>query len=88
MVENFITMDKMRVEPISRVHLKRKVQIKKEQEDAVKAIQASFIAIDKKAKRDNAKAKRDAMKWFKMTDMCSALEEIKSLELVSEKMIM
>ena len=76
-------MDAMRVEPVScvrvsRAHLKRAVQIKKEQEDTVKAIHASFIAIDKKAKRDEAKKKRDAMKCYNMKDMFSVLEEIES----------
>jgi hypothetical protein len=71
-------MDAMKVEPVSRAHLKRTVQIKKEQEDTVKALHASFIAIDKKAKREDAKKKREAMKCYNMTDMFSALEEIES----------
>jgi hypothetical protein len=69
-------MNKMSVEPISRAHLKRTVQLKREKEMEIKAIEASFIAIDKKAKRNEAKARREAMKCFKMKDMCSALEEI------------
>jgi len=72
----------------SRAHLKRTVQIKKEQENMAKALHASFIAIDKKAKREEAKKKRDGMKCYKMKDMFSALEDIPSITVESlfEKM--
>jgi hypothetical protein len=66
-----------------RTHLKRAVQVKREKEIMIKAVETSFITIQKKIKRNTAKANREISKRFNASayDMLAALEEIEQAEI-------
>ena len=70
--------ERMEIVPISREHLRRTVQIKKMVEDVVNKAEAESIRIDKKRKREQAKASKETVKRFMSAtyDMLQALEDI------------
>jgi len=70
---------------LCREHLRRKVQVKKMVEDAVKKAEAESIRIDKKRKREEAKASKQTVKRFMSAtqDMLAALEEIEQSKISS-----
>ena len=70
---------------LCREHLRRKVQVKKMVEDAVKKAEAESIRIDKKRKREEAKASKQTIKRFMSAtqDMLAALEEIEQSKISS-----
>ena len=70
---------------LCREHLRRKVQVKKMVEDAVKKAEVESIRIDKKRKREEAKASKQTVKRFMSAtqDMLAALEEIEQSKISS-----
>jgi len=70
---------------LCREHLRRKVQVKKMVEDAVKKAEVESIRIDKKRKREEAKASKQTVKRFMSAtqDMLAALEDIQRADISS-----
>ena len=70
---------------LCRDHLRRTVQVKKMVEDAVKKAESESIRIDKKRKREEAKASKQTIKRFMSAtqDMLAALEEIEQSKISS-----
>ena len=77
--------ERMEIAPISREHLRRTVQVKKMVQDAVNKAEAESIRIDKKRKREQAKASKQTVKRFMSAtqDMLAALEEIQRADISS-----
>ena len=75
----------MQIAPISREHLRRTVQVKKMVHDAVNKAEAESIRIDKKRKREQAKASKQTVKRFMNAtqDMLAALDDIQRADISS-----